>query len=334
MRLLFVDPRRRRLGILPEVLDDLWVIEKVIEPGDLVEADVMRSVTFESGKKESVKIHVKVAVEDVEFHEYSSSLRVKGRIVEARPEEYVGRGRYQTVSVAPGRSVVLEKRVWRGAVVDLLRRAERETARPEVILVSMDDEEATVALYSYRVRLVGSVRNRAHGKMLGGDFSQYFGDLLRFVESLGPECVIVGGPGFVFESFVRFAAERGKKKYTGVRTSVAGEKGIYEIVVNRGRALVEEYWISKILDVLEEFRKRLATGEPVAVGEEALRRAGEGAVDVLVVHEDILRAHRERVLGAMDAVRNLGGKVFVIPRDVEGAAMVEKLGGAVALLRF
>ncbi len=334
MRLLFVDPRKKRLGVLPEVLDDLWVLEKVIEQGDFIEADVLRSVVFDSGKKESVKIHVKVQVEDVEFHEYSSSLRVKGKIVEAHPEEYVGKGKYQTVSITPGRSVVLEKKVWRSATVDLLRKAEKETTRPEVILVSMDDEEATVALYSYRVRLVGTVRNKAHGKMFGEGFTQYFGDVLHFVESLKPEYVIVGGPGFIFENFVRFASERGRKKYVGVRTSVAGEKGIYELVMSRGRALVEEYWLSKILAVLDEFRKRLATGGPVAMGREALKKAEEGAVDVLVVHESLLRSDRASVLEAMDNVQNFGGKVFIIPRDVEGAAMVEKLGGAIALLRF
>ncbi len=334
MRILFADRKSGRVGVLPEVVDDLWVLEKVLERGDAVEADVMRTISLESGRKESVKVHVKIAVEDVEFHEYSRALRVKGKILEARPEEYVGKGRYQTVTIVPGRPFVLWKRVWRDGVLSLLREAEKETSRPTVAIVSMDDEEAVVALYSLRVRLVGRVRNKARGKRQAKDFSQFFGDLLAFTESLEPDLVIVGGPGFIYEEFIRFASERGKKRYVGVRTSVAGEKGVYEIIADRGLRILQEHRLGEIVSAVNEFLRRISKGEPAAAGEEAIKKAEEGAVDVLVVHERALRERRTEILSAMDAVKRMGGRVYIMPAEAEGAHIVEKLGGCIALLRY
>jgi len=333
MRLLLVDPRRRQVCVVPEVLDDLWVLEKVLERGDILEADVLRSVKLDSGKKEQIKIHVRISVEKIEFHEYSHTLRVGGKIVEAVPERYVGKGKYQTITIPLGKRVCIEKAVWRESVVDIMRDAEKETRHPPILLISMDDKEAVVAVFSFRVRVLARIRNK-YGKRSAQDLTPYFGDVLKVAESAAPELVLVGGPGFIPDEFCRFARERGKKKYVSTRTAVGGMRGIHQLISDKASDVVRSYHLKKVDTAISEFLRRLSTGAPVAVGEEVEKKALEGAVELLLVHEKKLFSDRERVLGIMDTVRTFGGNVLVVPECAKDATIVEKFGGLVAILRF
>ncbi|HID08673.1 TPA: hypothetical protein EYP13_00420, partial [Candidatus Micrarchaeota archaeon] len=85
---------------------------------------------------------------------------------------------------------------------------------------------------------------------------------------------------------------------------------------------------------VQEFTARLAKGEPVAVGDEVEQYAVSGAVEVLLMHEDFFLRNRDGALRILDAVRNGGGRVFIVPRTFEPAYMIEKMGGVVAILRY
>jgi len=338
MQLVFADRKSKRIRVVPETLEDLWILERAVEPGDVVEGVVLRRVKREGerGSGRVFRVFVRVLVEDVAFHEYSGALRISGTVVEARPEEYVGRGKHQTVEVRPGRELTVEKQRWSEHVIDEIRRAVEESKRPTVILVSMDDEGALVCTLSQRLERRGYVKNPHRGKRGGAsDLSEYYGQVFRFVSELEPELVVVGGPGFFYEDFIKFARAKGsEKRFVGVRTSLAGMKGIHEILANRLDDIVRGHHLAEILRYVQEFTARLAKGEPVAVGDEVEQYAVGGAVEVLLMHEDFFLRNRDGALRILDAVRNGGGRVFIVPRTFEPAYMIEKMGGVVAILRY
>ncbi len=338
MQVIALSKRDKIIKVIPETLEDLWVLEKVISPGDVVSGVVLRRMKREGerGSGEVHRVFVRIRVEDVKFHEYSKSLRVGGIVIEARPERFIGKGKHQTIEVRPGREVTVEKAEWDDFLVDEIRRAERESKIPKHILVAMDDEGATVCTLGQRVERVGYVRNPNHGKRGGAsDLRQYYGDLLAFLEQLEPELVIVGGPGFFHDDFVRFAKERGsKKKYRSVSTSVAGMKGIHEIIADYLEDIVQEHHLSKIASVLSEFLKRLSKGEPVAVGPEVPQYAEMGAVEALLMTDEFFLKNRESARRILDAVRHGGGSFFIVPRGTEEYSTVAGLGGVIALLRY
>ncbi len=338
MQLIFADRKTRRIRVIPETLEDLWVLERVVAPGDIVEGVVLRRVKREGerGSGEVFRVFVRLRVEDVKFHEYSGALRISGTVVEARPEDIVGKGKHQTVEVRAGKEITVEKAHWSEYVVDEIRRAVEESKRPKIALVSMDDEGATVFTLSQRLERRGYVKNPVHGKRGSvSDLSEYYGQVFRFVEDLEPELVVVGGPGFFYEDFIRFAKGKGSsKRFVGVRTSVAGTKGIHEILADRLEEIVQNHHLSEILRYVEEFRARLAKGEPVAVGGEVYRYAQAGAVEVLLMHESFFLQNRESAQEILESVRNAGGKIYIVPRSFEPAYMIEKMGGVVAILRY
>jgi len=171
--------------------------------------------------------------------------------------------------------------------------------------------------------------------MGSGDFSEYYGQVYRVVEDSEPEIILVGGPGFFYEEFIRFANSKGsKKRYIGVRTSMAGTKGIHELVTDKLDTVLKEHHLAQISHALDEFLRRLAKGEPVAVGAEVKNYAQQGAVDTILMHEDYFLKNREDARIILDAVKNGGGRIFIVPRDFSPASVVEKMGGMVAILRY
>ncbi|RLI96396.1 MAG: mRNA surveillance protein Pelota, partial [Candidatus Aenigmatarchaeota archaeon] len=51
MKIIKKDLRHNKLVIKPETEDDLWVLEKIIQPGDLVSGKTVRSIAIERGDK-------------------------------------------------------------------------------------------------------------------------------------------------------------------------------------------------------------------------------------------------------------------------------------------
>jgi len=338
MQLVFADRKSKRIRVVPETLEDLWVLERAVDRGDVVEGVVLRRVKREGerGPGRVFRVFVRVLVEDVAFHEYSGALRISGTVVEARPEEYVGKGRYQTVEIRKGTELTFEKKQWSEHVLDEIRKAVEESKRPTITIVSMDDEGALVCTLSQRLHRRGYVKNPRKGKRGEvQDFSEYYGQVLRLVSELEPDLVVVGSPGFFYEDFIRFAKSKGSaKRFVGVRVSLAGMKGVHEILANRLEDVVQNHRLSEILRYVQEFTARLAKGEPVAVGEEVEEYAVSGAVEVLLMHEEYFLKNRETARRILDAVRDGGGKIFIVPKTFEPAYMVEKMGGVVAILRY
>lgn len=338
MQLVFADRKTKRIRVIPETLEDLWVLERAISPGDLVEGVVLRRVKREGerGSGEVFRIFVRIRVEEVKFHEYSGALRVSGIVIEARPEEYIGKGKHQSLEIRAGREVTIEKAEWEEHVIDEIKRAVEESKRPKITVVSMDDEGALVYVLSQRLERKGYVKNPHHGKRgEHSDLSEYYGQVYRFISELEPDLVIVGGPGFFYEDLIRFARAKGsEKRFVGVRTSMAGEKGIHEIISDKLEEVVRNHHLSEILRYVEEFRARLAKGEPVAVGDEVDVYAEAGAVEVLLMHENFFLSDRKRAHRILSSVRGAGGKIFIVPKDFEPAYMLEKMGGVVAILRY
>ena len=73
------------IKLVPENTDDLWHLEHLIAPGDLVFATTFRTVELPADrvrpeKPEKKPVRLGIRVERVEFHKYANRLRVSGLI--------------------------------------------------------------------------------------------------------------------------------------------------------------------------------------------------------------------------------------------------------------
>ena len=203
MRIVGRDAPTNSIRVMPETDEDLWHLYNVIEEGDLVTASTTRreekaADKIRAERAEKRRMTLGVRVEKIEFSEDDLRLRLLGTI-ESGPQDV---GMYHTLIVEPGTSLSISKENWRHTQTDRLDRAVRDTNKPRIVFVSLDQDEATVAvLRQYGLKETASIRSGRSGKMYdekkksdGG----YHKDIISAIRTTLEEGMplVISGPGF------------------------------------------------------------------------------------------------------------------------------------------
>ncbi len=329
MRILKVDKKRGLLEVLPEDKEDLWLLSLLLSPGDIVEGIVTRRIKREdergSGKLFTFK--VKIDVEEVEFN--GSSLRIKGKIQEG-PEDLVGRGRYQTLEIREGQKFKIFRDYIDEALLEEIKRAETASNHPPVLVVSLDDDTATVGRYSRRLTYLTTIRRRDVEESL----KEFFGEVLKVLREQPEDIIVIGGPKIVLDEFKKFVEERGPaKKIHYVVSPLSGEKGLKDIVHKRAHKIIHSEREAKISEFLEEFLMHLSKNDGLA----SLRPEEDvetGNIRILLIHEEWIKENRDLAHKLMKMAREVGAQVFIVSKDIDGEAIIRKLGGKIGIKRY
>ncbi len=320
---------KNEIRIKIDNLDDLWYLSTILAPGDLVFGTVFRKEErsgdmVRSKKTARKKIRVGINVERTEFQEFSDRLRVMGVIV-AGPEEYIGQ--HQTINVGVGDEISVVKE-WSKSDMQLLEEAVKNAQRPMVYFLAIEHGLAVLAvLRSYGVQELITLRKR------GDEDEEFFGEVLAALENTRTEDapLVILGPGFYKENFVKFAKER-LKNYTIAQASHGDMRGIYEVlksgvlerILKEHRVSVEEKLVSKLL---EEIKKEGL----YAYGVKDVKRYVEmGAVEHLLVSDKTYRKYAD----ILEIAQQTGAKIHIISTTHEAGRILYNLGGIAALLRF
>jgi stalled ribosome rescue protein Dom34 len=126
LRLLADSVKEGFVKIVVDDLNDLWLLQNVIKPGDFVTAKTLRTIfvereeTREKARKKLVLL--KVRVEKIEFAKSKNVLRLAGKIEEC-PED-VQKGSYHTIEVGLGKILKIEKE-WKQEEIEQLKKSKR-----------------------------------------------------------------------------------------------------------------------------------------------------------------------------------------------------------------
>ena len=103
MQIIRMDKKENTAKIRTETPDDLWHLEKILEPGDLVTSRTLRKTTIKRGneidKGDRKPVTLTIQVEKKEFHKDSHMLRLTGPI-KSGPEDLVQIGSYHSLGIA------------------------------------------------------------------------------------------------------------------------------------------------------------------------------------------------------------------------------------------
>ena len=72
MKILGKNMREGVISLIPQTLEDLWCLEKVIVEGDLVSGSSLRTFKPESGKATKKKVFLTIKVEKVAVPEHAN----------------------------------------------------------------------------------------------------------------------------------------------------------------------------------------------------------------------------------------------------------------------
>ncbi len=339
MKIAHFDRQTGEMKIKVDTLDDLWHLEKVLVSGNEVEAHSLRTYKL-GGKEEKKHVKIKIKAERIEFAKTANRLRILGPIIGGSPEEFIQLGRYHTIEVAEGDQIKVTKQ-WKAHEINRLKDAEKESKKPKVRMIVLDDEKALTAMlrtygveYGSEFRSGGSKKDEQHEKKK----LEYFGNIMAEIERY-PEKFIIAGPGFTKDNLKSFIANRKPELLSRIifeSVSYAERNGIDELF-KRGiiERIMGEERFEKEMKLAEELVTEIYKDKGNAVyGIVEVRKAADAfAIDKLLVLDEYLRNDKDA-----EAVVELADKnkaeVVIFSSEGDAGAKLKGFGKIAALLRF
>jgi len=344
MKVLSFDKKEGRMKLVPEVLEDLWHLERVLEPGDVVASSSTRvfKVSEEEGEEgERKKVHVELQAEKIEFSKSACKLRVTGKIIGGGPPEYIQLGRHHTIDVELQKPVEIKKQ-WKEYQLKRIEKAKQSSKKPLIGMLVIDESKALFAL----VREYGvEFGPELSGRVSKGDEkfeekrSQFFGDVMKHLKEMKVNSIVVAGPGFAKDNLKKFISERDGellRKLHFESSSTAEESGVYELL-KRGvlSKITNEQKVQEEFSLLESFLKELSKETGLAVyGTEEVRKALEcRAVAKLLVVDELLRKDKD-VEKLLEDAEKMKAEISIFSSESEAGKQLMGFSGIASILRF
>jgi protein pelota len=339
MRIIKLDADKRKVWLVPENAEDMLFLERFIEPGDRISGVASRKVRQEEhGKSERQPIYVTVIVDQTEFKPENMTLRIAGKVCECKPQGVAPLGSLQTINLSRGQRIVLEKTEMHSIHVKQLRRMQH--GREPILVVVLDDELATVAeLRATHLVKVAEFRSKKHGKRFESspwkkDFFQRIADVVR---KSSARKLVIAGPGFIKEEFADFVRGYFNGHILVESTSCVGVTGLNELMKDRRiTELLRDVELIEHEKRMEELFKYIAQGSGRALyGLSDVERAAElGAVETLLVLEELIFKEKAKIAELVESVEHARGRVYVLSSKSNAGKLLQGLGGIAAILRF
>jgi protein pelota len=324
------------IRLFPESIDDLWHLRHLIAPGDLVFATTFRSVDAATDKIRPEKVEKRpvrlgVRIERIEFSEHGVRLRLTGII-----EHGVDVGAHHTLNVETGFEISVIRQ-WRPLDLERVERAVKASVYGVIHIMTIEEGEAEL----FRLRQYGpeSVITVTTGSGKGAETSSrtaFFEQLLSHLENIsGP--VIIAGPGFIKDDFVKYAKNRscaGIDRAVVVETRRIGRGAVQE-VVGKGalEKLMGDIQLSREVKMMDEVLLRISQEGAVAYGIKEVRDAiGYGAVEQVLIADNLLRD--AQVIQLIEDAEAMRATIVVLSSEFEPGERLVALGGIAALLRY
>jgi protein pelota len=343
MRLLNQDPVSGSMKVQIETEDDIWHLFNVLEINDIITGSTTRRDEkavdkLRAERAEKKRMTLSVRAEKIEFSDSELRLRILGTITDG-PQDI---GQYHTLMFEVGEILTITKEKWRDTQIERLRKAVFESKRPMIVFVSLDQDEATIAvLRQFGLKEIATIRSMRSGKQYQekNSASSYHDEIISKLISImedGMPLVLLG-PGFEKE----LLAESGKRARPEIfskahihQTGQSGMPGVNELlkkgmgadILRESRVAVEMEAVEKLME--EIGKSGLATYGPKHV-EDAAR---SGSVSTLLISDSLIRVKDHDMI-----VRNVEeqkGNVIIVSEQHDAGRQLAALGGIAAVLRY
>jgi len=129
MKILKIDQKVNEIVVIPENLNDLWHLEKVIDSGDLVKGKTDRKIKPNKEGEKTIRqtMFVELEVENVHFQEFSENLKISGIMVGGSPKEFVELKSHQSIDLFINDKISFVKKVIKKWQIERLKKAKKES---------------------------------------------------------------------------------------------------------------------------------------------------------------------------------------------------------------
>lgn len=340
MRILGKDYNNGNIRIVLEADEDIWHLFNVLEVGDQVTASTTRreekaADKLRAERSEKKRMTLGIRVEKIEFSEDDVRLRVLGTI-ETGPQDI---GQHHTLIFETGDDLMISKARWKDSQTDRLDRAVRDSRKPKILFVSLDQDEATIAvLRQFGLKEVTNIRSMRSGKQYEerSKDDSYHKEIISNIGLLVSENmpIVLLGPGFEKESLAEDLKREGYRGMHVHHTGQSGMAGVNELIkTGMGASILRESSVGIEMEAVEKLMSEIGKDGLAAYGPSEIREASEaGAVDTLLILDSKLR--EQDLDDLIRTVESQQGKVLIVSGQHDSGKELSSLGGMGALLRY
>jgi len=341
MKVLKIDQKNKEIACIPESMDDLWHLEKILDKGDIIFGSTDRKIkpSKEGEKAQRIKLFVELEVTDAHFQEFSENLRINGIILGGKPEEFIELKSHQSVEIAPGEKLKIKKTELKKWQIDRIKKAQEASASAKLLVILLDDEMAELAFVNnYSLSKKATIKETKRGKRYAQEKSTYFDEILEKIKTLEPKKVLLAGPGFVKENLKKFIDDKKIKGMPQVlieTTNSVGDTGFNELTSQGKLEKIEKKLaLSKESKTIEEFLAKLSKGKAEYGNDNVLKALELGAGEKLIMSETYLMQNRTEAEIILDTAEKVGCETEIISARNPQEKIIHNMGGAVVILRY
>ena len=337
------DPVNGSIRVQIETEDDIWHLFNVIEANDILTASTTRrdekaTDKLRAERAEKKRMTLSIRTEKIEFSDSELRLRVLGTITDG-PQDI---GQHHTLIFEVGETLTVTKEKWRDTQIERLKKAVFEAKKPKVVFVSLDQDDATIAvLRQFGLKEVVSIRSMRSGKQYQEkeSASTYHDEILSKLESITEDGMplVLLGPGFEKE----LLAEYGKKARPVIFSKVyvhhtghSGMSGINELMKKgMGADILKDSRVAVEMEAVEKLMEEIGKNELATYGPKHTENAAKaGAVETLLVLDSLIRENDHDAV--VKYVEDQKGNVIIVSERHDAGRQLAALGGIAAVLRY
>lgn len=344
--------------------EDMWHAFNLIAVGDRLSTTTLRKVVKESstGSVDSKKVrtNLKIEILAVDFDSEACTIRLSGRNVEEN--RFVKMGAHHTLEMELERAFTIEKDCWDLIALERIEAACDPAKSAQVAAVMIQPGLANVCLVTTSMTLArGKIelnipRKRAgasgHSKAMARFYAQVSEALLRHVDFAVVQCVLIAGPGFTRDEFLKHVFDQAvradnrvlienKSKFLSCQAASAHPHELSEILVDPAVASkVADTTAAREMRAIEDFYKMLGQDPDRAqYGVKHVAYANEQqAIATLLVTDALFRSNdiatRRRYVELVETAQDNGADVRIFSSLHASGIRLGNCGGVAAILRF
>jgi len=336
MKIDKIDTKKKTIIITPETKDDLWLLDSIIEKGDLISGTTTRKIKKgDSNEKQSVskkKITLEIKAEEIKLSE--NSLRINGKTIIEK--EDIPKDSYHTIDIQPNSKIKITKTEILNIQIKKLKESSKE--RPKILIAVMDREEASFALmmeygFDYLGDIKGIVqkKNDYGKKQKTNDFYKEIANQIEeYAKRYKTNKIILASSSFWKDE----VAKRTKLKLTLATCNTTGKEGINEVLKRPEiKKVIEEEASFKEADLVEKLLEKISKQEPNSYGLKEVEQAiTNRAIKQLLILDNLIK--KDGIKQLMKDTEKIKGEVHIISHKSDAGKKLKGLSGIASINRF
>lgn len=341
MRVFRFNESTKEMKLMPHSFDDLYLLARLLASGDRVTGKGYRRFRPSEGEKgEQKEVVVGVILEKVELDRNTQKLRLGGKIFGGKPIEFLRLGSYHTLSVGVDEDLTIVKEEWSGYMLQMIRKAVADSKKPRLGAVAMDDEKATLAyVRGSGIEIVTEIYSKLSKKMKETDYEksrrQYFSEIVKKINSMPLEIIVVAGPGFMKDELKKFIETGGaklEKRVVYTRASDAERSGLREALQSEAVAnIFENERLKKEFSLLNIFLRGMASGFSIHGLRNVAEALAEYRIATVLVNDSLLNDTGVRPV--LDLADRNKVAIEIFNADDDAGIQLKGFGGIGAIVK-